>query len=190
MNNRTYQIAAEACKDVYYRHVDLGTTEFNVSWASNGKEFIQVLAIAGSNERKDWLINFNLCSWKGIKYGAYAAAHEIMQYFNRDFGCKLLVTGHSKAGATAIAFKRLFNADYCVAFAPARSLRYWTNREMENTTIFVDPDDPVHQVGFLSFGHPKCKRIDLPNNYEGLHVMDHHIDNFIGYINDESNPIT
>jgi len=184
MNNHLFNYAAQACKKVYDDHVDLGTTEYHVSYTTHGHEFVQVLTIAGSNEKADWLINFNLLSWKGIKIGAYKAAKQLHDHFQhiRNPDYKLMVTGHSKAGATAIAYAKLFPVDYCIAFAPARSLRYWTDRKMKNTYLFIDPDDPVHQVGFINFGHPICEQCILPNNHNFLHVMDHHIDNFIAYL--------
>lgn len=181
MNPELYRIAADACQRVYENNIDLGTTEFNVSYAVVGDDFVQVLSIAGTNEKKDWLKNINFWSKQGIKKPAYDAAQEIKKYFKRDLEYKLLVTGHSKAGPTAIAFKRLFGADYCIAFAPARSLRYWCDRKMENTTLFIDPDDPVSKVGFISFGHPQCKIIKAENNHFLPSIGDHSMDNWIKF---------
>lgn len=177
-----YPISAQACQDVYNRNVDLGTTEYysEIKWY-NGKQ-IQALSIAGTNEKEDWLKNISLWSEKGIKKVAVQAATEIKNHFVRLPDIPLLVCGHSKAGPTAIAYKRLFGADWCVAFAPARSLRYWTNRTMRNTTIFVDPDDPVSKVGFLSFGHPKCRIITAKNNHVGISVGDHFMDNWVRFV--------
>lgn len=182
MNPELYKIAVNACAEVYETNIDLGTTEFNLFKTMINGEDVQVLAIAGSNEIDDWIINFNLFSKKGIKIGAYKAAMEIRENIFRDYKCKLLVCGHSKAGATAIAFKKLFNADYCVAFAPARSLRYWAGRKMENTTIFIDPDDPVSRVGFLSFGHPDCEIIKAKDNHLMPSWSDHDIENWVKFV--------
>lgn len=114
------------------------------------------------------LITFIICA-------AWKAAYEINEHLNyvREEGYRLLVCGHSKAGATAIAYKKLFGADFCVAFAPARSLRYWSDRKIENTTLFIDPDDPVSKAGFVSFGHPKCEVIEAKGDHLGLCVGGH-----------------
>ena len=189
--NQLYLKAALACKKVYKKNIDLGTTEFDIfTYPDHVGGGIQILAIAGTNELKDWGKNFNLWSKKGIKKSAYDAAIEIFgsDYFkdNRARSLPLIVTGHSKAGATAIAFNKLpdirysaLGSAYCIAFAPARCLRYWANRKMENATIFTDPDDPVSFFGRLNFGHPKCKTFKSSNNYFGFKVSDHYIDSWI-----------
>lgn len=187
MINQIYLEAAKHCKDVYKNNYDLGTTEFNLRHVKINDKKFQILSIAGTNERKDWYKNINLTSKKGIKKAAYDAAMEIRKsdFFNTyvTLQCPLIVTGHSKAGATAIAFHKSFSAqcDICIAFAPARSLRYWTNRNMNNTTIFTDPNDPVSWVGRLNFGHPICKHIKADNDHIGFNINDHSIDNWINF---------
>ena len=193
MNKQMYFEAALCCQKVYKENIDLGTTEFNITrHVINDKEY-QILAIAGTNEPKDWLKNLNLTSISGIKTAAYRAAYEIA--YSDDFiferchslSVPLIVTGHSKAGATAIAFMKLFHdlltvdPSYCIAFAPARCLRYWTDRKMGNTTIFTDPDDPVSFLGRISFGPPICKEIKNENNYFGWKISDHDIKNWVWY---------
>ncbi len=173
-----YKIAARACQDVYHDNTDLGTTEYKLEIMGD----IQVLAIAGTNELADWGKNFNLLSWKGIKYPAYKSAKEIHDQVKNKITKPLLVTGHSKAGPTAIAYKKLFTSSWCVAFAPARSLRYWTDRKMANTTLFIDPDDPVSQVGFISFGHPECEIIKAKDDHLGFYVDDHFMNNWVGFV--------
>ncbi len=173
-----YKITARACLDVYQDNIDLGTTEYKLKTMVD----IQVLAIAGTNELADWGKNFNLFSWKGIKYPAYKSAKEIHDQVKDKITKPLLVTGHSKAGATAIAYKRLFTGSWCVAFAPARSLRYWSDRKMQNTTLFIDPDDPVSKAGFISFGHPQCKIIEAEDDHLGLHVADHFMGNWVEFV--------
>jgi len=91
----------------------------------------------------------------------YKAAVKIQNDIQHTIKYPLLVTGYSKAGATTIAYKKLFNADWCVTFAPVKSLRYWSDRKMQNTTLFIYPDDPVSKAGFISFGHPDCKIIKV-----------------------------
>lgn len=177
-----YKIASAACLDVYGENIDLGTTEFSSRLVSYNNFVLQVLAIAGTNEVADWLKNIDMFSEKGIKKPALDAATEIHRNFKRMRKVPLLVTGHSKAGATAIAYMRMFGADHCIAFCPARSLRYWAGRKMENTTIFIDPNDPVPKAGLLSFGHPICDRVILPRDHIGIRVSDHfmsHINKFV-----------
>jgi len=180
-----HKIAAKACKDVYARHISLGTTEYYSSIAEYDGKAVQVLAIAGTNELTDWGINFNLTSWKGIKYGAYKAAIKLNKVFDRNKELPLLVCGHSKSGPTAVAYKRLFEEEqpiYCVAFAPARGLRPWVNRKMSNIIIFVDPDDLVDKVAFISFKQPDCEKIKLPNDHKGFYFKDHSMDNFEDFV--------
>jgi len=185
--------AALCCKRVYTENIDLGTTEFNIFNSKMLDVDFQILAMAGTNESMDWIKNINLTSIKGTKAPAYKAAEEIAlsnQFSDmRDSSLPLIVTGHSKGGATAIAFQKIYgrfpfvSPNHCIAFAPARSLRYWINRKMKNTTIFTDPDDPVSFLGRISFGHPKCEHIKGENNHFGFKISDHPIDNWIRFTN-------
>lgn len=190
MKNVMYYTAALASSEVYKKNHDLGTTEFDIFTTFIDDKKTQVLAIAGTNEDRDWMKNINPMSKKGIKKVAYEAAEEIFEsdYFNdkRIGRLPLIVTGHSKAGATAIAFHilsrtRVFGSQHCVAFAPARSLRYWINRKMEDTTIFIDPNDPVSFFGRLGFGHPICEHIKAPNDHFGFKIKDHDISNWVAF---------
>ncbi len=54
---------------------------------------------------------------------------------------------------------------------------------MQDTTLFIDPDDPVSKAGFISFGHPDCKIIKAKNDHAGLYVDDHFMDNWSGFVN-------
>lgn len=186
MDKELYRLACEASSQVYIDHIDLGTTEFKLTTVMYHDEYIQILAIAGTNEFLDWRENFSLWSKKGIKKAGVDAAVEVMMfpefYTNRDSNLKLLVCGHSKAGPTVIAFKRLFNADWCVAFAPARSLRRWVDRRMKNTTIFIDPDDPVSKASFINFGHPICTTIFAEDDHRGLYIGDHYMYNWVEFV--------
>ena len=182
LNSEFYKVAVKACADVYKNNTDLGTTEFRHAIKTiNGRRY-QVLAIAGTNEWKDWLININLFSRKGIKYGAYKAAKDINEKLRRYKGLPLLVCGHSKAGATAIAFKRLFGAEYCIAFAPARSIRPWAKKEMENTVLFIDPDDIVSKLAFISFTHPICTVIKAREDHDFYSIGDHKMKHWIEFV--------
>lgn len=194
MEKGLLRFCAVQCKKVYDKNIDLGTTELNIGLICDEDNTIifQVLSIAGTNEKKDWFKNLNLMSKKGIKKSSFDAARQIMasRKFNekRSRFIPLIVTGHSKGGATAIAFHKLYNdrmigSSYCVAFAPARCLRYWFNRKMSNTFIFTDPDDPVSFVGRISFGLPKCKHYKAANNHFGFKIDDHKIDHWIRFCN-------
>lgn len=55
---------------------------------------------------------------------------------------------------------------------------------MENTTVFIDPDDPVSKVGFISFGLPKCKTIESKNDHFGLNISDHFMDSWNRFVED------
>lgn len=174
MKKELYEIAIDACIDVYGKYVKIGTTEFYSSYATFEDEYVQVLAIAGTNEIADNFKNLNIFwSKDGVKVGAWEAAHEIKKLFKRDKRYRLMVTGHSKGGLEAIAWKKLFGADWCIVFAPARGLRYWTNRKMENITIFIDPDDPVSVLGFINFGYPKCEVIKAKDDHLFFFLKDH-----------------
>lgn len=189
-----YQIdcekAAIGAKKVYETNIDLGTTEFRFSIEDD----IQALDIAGTNEKKDWLKNFNLLSKKGIKKTSYLAAIEIAKYLRSngliDFNMPLIVRGHSKGGATAIAYHRIIKKHFpflqshaCVAFAPARCLRYWADRKMKNTVLFTDPDDYVSELfGRINFGLPKTDHhYKAEDDHFGFSIGDHPMDNWINY---------
>ncbi len=191
-----FTIAVDACKDVYDNNHDLGTTEFDLFNAKYSGEDIQVLSIAGTNELKDWWRNLDLRSIDGIKRGSYKAAIEIFEsdifQERRNHKYRLLVTGHSKGAATAIAFNQLYclpASDYCVAFAPARCLRYRSDRYMPNTTLFMDHDDPVPLIGFISFGLPLSNRVYLPNSGFGIEVMDHLISKYQKFVHEHLEPL-
>lgn len=190
MKKEMLLLCAVQCHAVYKKNIDLGTTEFDLNTFEVDSKVVQVLSIAGTNEPGDWIKNLDLRSKKGIKLSAYRAAQQIMSnhlfFKKRDVQIPLIVTGHSKAGATAIAFHKLYNkrmigSSHCVAFAPARCLRYWNRRKMDNTYIFTDPDDPVSFFGRISFGLPKCRHYKAANNHFGFKVADHDILNWIRF---------
>jgi len=181
-----YKIAAKAATEVYSDHMSFGSTGIKVSFGFYKEQYIQVIAFAGTDEVLDWFDNLNLTSKKGIKKGAYQAAAKAESLLMKRTGTQMrpymptLVTGHSLGGAAAIAYAKLFGAEWCVAFCPARCLRYWTDRKMPNTTIFIDPDDPVPMLGRISFGHPVCPIVHMPEDTFGLNVGDH----YMGHVND------
>ena len=185
MDPLLYQIASDLCNRAYDENIDLGTTEYLSTIVSYQNMALQVLAIPGTNELKDWLKNLNPLSSNGIKSSAVESAELLHRKMNRVKKIPLLVTGHSKGGAAAIAYKKLFDADYCIAFCPARSLRYNTDRKMENTTIFIDRDDPVPFLGFIGFGHPICERHYLPKDFIGFRVQEHLMRNVRNFIKEK-----
>lgn len=187
MNKILYKIAVESLRRVYKINFDLGAVEFDIHDKLYGQRWIQVLAIAGTNEARDWLWNFNLFSWAGIKIAGYLAAKKIRQSEEyrriRNPNVPLLIACHSKSGPTGVAFKRLYGCDWLVMFAPAPSLRRWVNRVMVNTVIFIDPDDIVHQAGIINFGHPICPRVTAPNDHFGKYLGDHKISHWVKFVN-------
>ena len=188
MDNTLYKIAVNACAGVYKENIDLGTTEYSITSLIYKDNVLQILAIAGTNEMADWWKNVNIRSKNGIKKVAVDAAKEIHENFKeRISSYKLLVCGHSKAGPTAMAYKELYGADYCVAFCPARAFRPWNKKKMDNTTIFIDPDDLVPKLGRLFFTHPECNIITLPNDHKGWYIKDHHINHLVDYVNNMEN---
>jgi hypothetical protein len=105
-----YKIAARAASEVSEHNIDLGTTEINYSIVTFRGCRLQVLAFSPTNETADWIKNLNLWSKEGIKKSSYDAATEANEIFHRIPGLPLLVTGHSKGGADAIAYNKLFKA--------------------------------------------------------------------------------
>ena len=67
-------------------------------------------------------------------------------------------------------------------FAPAPSMRRSLDRKMDNTTIFIDPDDIVHEAGIINFGHPECEVIKGANDHAGKYIPDHFMDHWIEFV--------
>jgi len=122
---------------------------------------------------------------KGIKLSAYRSAKRIMKDIKLYPDIPIIATGHSLGGAVVIALKKMFKiVDYCIAFAPARCLRYWSNRKMDNTTIFTDPDDMVSNLlAIISFGLPICSRIKSKRNHWLWSFKDHKMEHWKEFIN-------
>lgn len=183
MNKTLYKIAATACLKVYDQNIELslGTEYFHSLVMRDGKTY-QLISIAGTDELIDMVKNVNLLSWEGIKLSAYRSAKRIMSDITLYPSIPVIVTGHSLGGAVAIAVQKMFKFDHCIAFAPARCLRYWTNRNMKNTTIFIDPDDIVPKLGFISFCHPKCKIIKSKDNHKLISIDDHKMNHWVDFV--------
>ena len=187
-----YKIAVLECQKAYKNNIDLGTTEFTLTTHELNGESTQFLSIPGSNEFWDWIKNFDLRSVKGFKKAAYDAAMDILTSqefrYSIDYGSQIVINGHSKAGATIVQLADYFkNSDnvYCIAFAPAPSIRRKINYTFNNLTLMRDPDDVVHQAGIISFGQPKVPKerdIWLPNDHIGKYIKDHDLSNFKEFI--------
>lgn len=183
MKDEHFQAATDAGFEVYKKHKDLGTTEYAVTYKEIlGKKW-QILAVAGTNELRDWWENFKiLFAIKGIKRPGYLAAQEILANFVPDSDCELMIVVHSKSGPTGVALKQKFPDVACVMFSPARSVRYWSRIILKNTVIFVDPDDIVPWMGLTLFTHPKVDLtikgkkdkfiLDIPGRI-GDHLMEY-----------------
>lgn len=183
--NKLYRIAAKFCLSVYNKNIDIGMgTQCRYHIVTIGDETWQVIAVAGTNDLLlDGIKNLNLFSWMGIKLSAYRAAWRIKKHVKIAYDLPLMITGHSLGGAAAIAYKKRFGADYCVAFAPANCLRRWRSIKMDNTTVFIDPDDPVTELlGKISFGLPKCETIKAKDDHEGYSLGDHPMSKWVAFV--------
>ncbi len=168
MNNELYKIALDACKQVYKHNIDLGTTEYMYSRSEYLNKPLQVIAVAGTNEGLDWVKNLDVRDIQGIKRSGVTAANEMLGDLNWkrwiDPNIPILITGHSKGTATAVAYMKLYGADYCVLFNPVRCLSRSRDNTMKNTTMFLDKEDVVSKLAWLSFKLPKCKIIKKPRD--------------------------
>lgn len=176
-----FKITCQSCLDVYEQNIDLGTTEYTFETITFEGAKFHLLAFTGTNEFKDWFANLNPLSWCGIKRSAAKAATEVYKQIHNKIKYPIIVTGHSKAGAEAIAYKRLYGARYCVAYSPARSLKSSAKQEMHATWCFIDPDDPVSKF-FRFFRHPVCYKLYGEDDPEWLDISDHAMRNWKSFI--------
>jgi hypothetical protein len=206
MKHELLKIAAEEASNVYV-HADFQvgprkTVEFSIieRVLSDGSP-LNVLAIRGTDELADWWKNFDMrseCGWKKAAYDAAIIICEKTHYIYREYA-HLLITGHSKAGPTAMAYldsilliRKQFMGNYtgesletyCVAFEPARGLRNNVDIKLENTVIIKDPDSIVTKVGWSRFKHPETEVITLPDDkwfpsitQHGMKHLKQYIDN-------------
>ncbi|MCG8634219.1 MAG: hypothetical protein MI863_10350 [Desulfobacterales bacterium] len=117
MDKELLKIAAHACDEVNQDPIGPGTTGYKAGIRIYRGKPIQVLAIACTGETGNRPENTTPWSIRWRERAALEVARRL-QFFGRIPELPLLVCGHASAGAAAIAFKRLFKADYCVAFAP------------------------------------------------------------------------
>lgn len=182
MDNRFYKKASELCIKAYSIRKDLGTTEYLLELFDHEGQTWQGLIIPGTDELGDWLKNLDLDSIAGLKEASVEAALEIR--FDAasmiDPDLPLVVIGHSKGAATALVYHKIFNADYCIAFCPARCFK--NAGYLENCTIFIDPDDVVPKLGALHFKLPECEVVKLPDDHVGIKVSDHYMSHIDAYL--------
>jgi hypothetical protein len=153
---------------------------YSTSWREGSfmyqNEMVRYISIAGTNDPVDWLWNFCLASWDGVKLASYYSARRILKQYTCT-NHPLLVCGHSKAGPTAVYLAQLLKADHCVAFNPVPGFR--KPIKVKNTLLVIDPDDIVHKLGKINFKQPDCEVYELPNDKLGIDLKDHNISNSI-----------
>lgn len=186
MNKETYKISAQLCLNAYSENIDLGSgTQIRVDLLHNDQQSYRMVSIAGTNELRDWGGNFSPFVWRGMKAYAYRAATRISKYIKENYNpfmCEI-IAGHSRGCPVAISYKRRFAAQHCICFSPARSLAPWVHRTMANTTLFIDPDDPVSAFPKVWWSHPDCEIIRAPDDHKGWCVGDHGMENWIKFVN-------
>ncbi len=181
MDKELIKIGYDYSVKVYKKNTDIKTTEYRFDVITYQNKPLQVLSIAGTNEFWDWIKNLNIRSKYGVKKVSYEAAKVVYDQIKGvvDTDVPLLATGHSKGGATALVYKKIFGADYCIAFCPARCMK--TEEYMENTVMVIDPDDLVPKLGWSLFELPICERIFLTNNF-GWSISSHFLVNMKDFI--------
>lgn len=163
MTEKLYEIAVDAIEDVYRgKNINIGSTEWAVTEKEIDGENWQILAVGGTNEPIDWFWNFAMFSWQGLKAGCLLSVKRIMKRFKRKPGYKLLIAVHSKSGPTGAELHLRLDADFGVSYCPAPGHRKAI--ELKNFVIFNDPDDKVTELGSISFKHPKCSVVTLPDD--------------------------
>lgn len=175
MINKIYYRAALAARKIYDNSLSWG---YGVEAKLFYFDDYTVLAFAGTNGRWDWLANIDPRSKYGMKRASVKAAERV--------GCphrypNLIVTGHSQGAARALVWHKLYKADHCVAFAPPPMVLHGADDKWENTTIFIDPDDPVSKAGRLRFRHPECEIFLADDDHILPSVGDHNMDNWVEF---------
>lgn len=179
-----YAKIADLVKKAYTTRTDLGTTEYLLdSFEYDGITW-QAILIPGTDELLDWPKNLDLHSLDGMKRASVEAAKEIRCDLlgKIDYERPVIVAGHSKGGATALCYHKMYDTDFCISFCPARCFTDETH--LENCVVFIDKDDPVPKLGSLHFRLPECPTIELPDDHIGLKVSDHFMDHIIEFIKD------
>jgi len=100
--------------------------------------------------------------------------------FRRDPALPLAVFGHSKSGEAPMYWARKFGCDYATGFCPAPSFK--DPEEIACGKIYIDPDDPVPDLGKPILGHPYCETEYLADDPGRWKIGDHVIDHMIAYL--------
>jgi len=138
------------------------------------------------------LKNLDVRTTKGIKKGSYDAAKEVYE----DCGhilkavsshCRLIITGHSKGAAEALAFKRMYKTKMKIwrtyAYCPPKVLSIGNKHEyMDRTYLFIDPDDMVSDVGWPFLKHPDAYTVYSKDNIWSDRITDHEIGRMIKFL--------
>ena len=179
--------AAIALKGVYQGK---GKNVKSTEWWFYTKNDIQYLAIAGTNEWLDWVLNVILLSVKGIKFYAWFSARRIFKAIKEegyDEKKELVIACHSKSCTTGFAIK-LHHTPLarCIAFCPAPGFKKAPLMQDGRTLIFVDPDDLVPHAGDITFDNPDAPVSYLPrdkNFFDFIgRIADHSMDHIIKYL--------
>ena len=200
MNKAFDLLGAYAIKAVY---AGKGKDEGSTEWSDTIVEFEgvkwQLLTIGGSDEFLDWIQNFILAQIDGVKTCSYLSAHRIMtgKWGKLDCLRKLLfikkiepfkrldmplaIFCHSKSGPTGPYLKKTFcnDEDYGCSFCPAPgSVK---GEEVKNYKYYIDPNDPVPNLGKPFFQHYDVE-IEYLEDEGGIIVKDHFVEHIIAYL--------
>jgi hypothetical protein len=171
------------------------STEFGLKKITIINKTYLAVVICGSNDWVDWvLLNPDLRTWpvrdnkakkwRWIKWSGVLEAKRVMKVLRKidTNNLPVLLCVHSKSGATAPGMHiMLRNAgimlDKTFNFEPATSLS--KSYYIENMVMFLDPDDPVPNLGKPVLTHPKCMRVYHPGGKSG---KDHSLSNWDKFI--------
>lgn len=153
----------------------------------DGKTYL-VVAIVGSNDIADWILNFFLASWKGFKFCGWMESKRVFKSIKKlkIFNIPIILCGHSKSGCTLpplemMLIKSGFEIDSIYSFDPARCLR--KSYKIDKMTMFIDKNDPVPMAGAISFRHPYCEVIYHPEkDPKGIDFSDHRLEHWDGVV--------
>jgi hypothetical protein len=146
-----------------------------------------IVAICGSNDIADWILNFFILSWKGFKFSGWMEAKRIYKIIKElnTFNQPLIIATHSKSGPTGWALYHLckkagIEIDSIHAFAPAKGLRKHMN--IPEATMYIDKSDPVPKAS-ISLNHPNCKIIYHPEkDGKSIDFSDHSLNHWDGVV--------
>lgn len=183
LNKDLYSKIAELCIKSYTINRSVRSVKYLLENFEIDDIGYQAIIFPGTGCFVDWIKNVDFRAVAGMKRSALSDAIDarisIRHRLNPDR--ILIVAGHSKGAATALCYHRIYNADYCIAFCPARCFRGCIS--LDNSVMFIDPDDVVPKLGALRFNLPKCELVKLPMDHLGLHIEDHFMEHILDFIN-------